>query len=67
MGFFRKSKRGDSSHYDVTSDPGMTRFEERYCDDCGTLTMHKISRNYQGASDATITCTSCRKWRECSW
>lgn len=69
MGLFgkKKSRSNDGGHYDVTSDPNMTRWPQRFCDHCGETTLHKVSRNSRGSSDATSQCKTCMKWEEVSW
>jgi hypothetical protein len=67
MGLFSRTKGPDSGSYDVTSDPSMTRWEQRRCDSCGNRTTHKVARTGRGSSRAVVTCTKCKHWEEESW
>ena len=67
MGLFSRGRGSTSGSYDVTSDPSMTRWEQRHCDSCRKTTTHKIARTARGSSRATATCTECKNWEEESW
>ncbi len=70
MGIFgrkKKGKRNNDEIYDVTSDPSMTRWEDRVCSSCGQNSTHKISRDLQGSSEASIRCTKCGHWENTRW
>lgn len=67
MGFFGKKKDTSSPSVHVTENRNMTRWERRACSKCGNATQHKISRNYEGSSEATTRCTNCGHWENDHW
>lgn len=70
MGLFgRKKAAAPAERYDVTSDPNMTRWEQRHCSACRRVTTYKVARVAQGSDRAEFTCKGggCGHWENGYW